>query len=69
MKKEFMTICMGALCLSALSDVSIDQNSVSFTTNDTRAVTVSYALSGDANAVVTFDVLTNGTSVGGVWLK
>ena len=69
MRKEFMAVCMGAFCLSALSDVSIDPNSVSFTTNNTRAVTVSYALSGDANAVVTFDLLTNGTSVGGAWLK
>lgn len=69
MKKKFMVACTGAFCLSALSDVSIDQSSVSFTTNDARAVTVSYALSGDAEAVVTFDVLTNGVSVGGEWLK
>lgn len=67
--KKVMVICMGAICLSALSDVSIDQSSVSFTANDTRAVTVSYTLSGDTDAVVTFDVMTNGVSVGGEWLK
>ena len=64
-----MAVCVEALCLPALSDASIDQNSVSFTKNATRAVTVSYTLSGDASAVVTFDVMTNGASVGGAWLK
>ena len=66
--KRFASMAGIVCALTAQAGVSIDQSSVSFTTNDTRAVTVSYTLVGDTNAVVTFDVLTNGTSIGGAWL-
>ena len=66
--KRFASMAGIACALMAHAGVSIDQNSVSFTTNATRSVTVSYTLDGDADAVVTFDVLTNGTSIGGAWL-
>ena len=53
----------GALAAAPqVSDVSVAQEAT------THAVTVGYTLSGDARAIVTLDVLTNGVSVGGAAL-
>ncbi len=63
-----LTVIAFALCASCgafakpvVSDISVSQNEA------TRLVTVSYALSEDA--VVTFDVRTNGVSIGGAQVQ
>ena len=66
MKKRLMLmVATACVVLVVLADVSV--SGVSATQAADRAVTISYTLT-DGPAVVTFDALTNGVSIGGVHL-
>ena len=70
MKAFFPCVMLAVLVGTVQGSASIEEDSVSVETDaSTRKVTVSYELKGAERAVVTFDVLTNGTSVGGINLK
>jgi len=67
MKQTNLVLSLSAalLCVGTLKAAmpSIAEDSVTYSQDDTRLVTIGYTLA-DANAVVTVDVLTNGVSIG-----
>ena len=59
----FAAVACGAFANPSASVTAVSRNA------ETRAVTVSYTIAGDEPAVITFDVTTNGVSVGGAVLR
>ena len=59
----FVAVACGAFANPSASVTAVSRNA------ETRDVTVSYTITGDEPAVVTFDVTTNGVSVGGAVLR
>ena len=59
----FAVLACGAFAVPSASVTEVSRNA------ETRAVTVAYSIAGTEPAVVTFDVTTNGVSVGGAALR
>lgn len=68
MKRIAASAVFAAVACGAFADPSASVTAVSRNA-ETRAVTVAYSIAGTEPAVVTFDVTTNGVSVGGAALR
>lgn len=68
MKRTAASAVFAAVACGAFADPSASVTAVSRNA-ETRAVTVDYSITGTEPAVVTFDVTTNGVSVGGAVLR